>query len=149
MSTWHPTTQRQRSNRQNERTNQFYPASPSDSAVHGIAQPRRWKKRHRSQPRPTRSATPPPKGDKTHHVASHMASTIWHTVEFSRNRRAPGRISRSILGQPALLYRIPHPCQTGPVLRPLWSRQSASSDDSDLRSDRQGFLNPDRPACAG
>jgi hypothetical protein len=35
--------------------------------------------------------TPPRTGQNIHQIASHMASTIWHTVEFSRNRRASPR----------------------------------------------------------
>ena len=55
------------------------------------APPRRWKTRHLSQPRPTTHRPPHPNGPKHHQIASHMASTIWHTVEFSRNRRASPR----------------------------------------------------------
>src|SRR5688572_14238373 len=57
----------------------------------GIAPPRRWKTRHLSQPRPTTLQHPHPNRQKHHQIASHMASTIWHTVEFSRNRRASPR----------------------------------------------------------
>ena len=55
------------------------------------APPRRWKTRHLSQPRPTTLQHPNPNGPTHHQIASHMASTIWHTVEFSRNRRASPR----------------------------------------------------------
>ena len=78
-----------------KRLHRFNPASQSDSAVHGIA-PTEVEERHRSQPRPTTIHTPTHRA-RTLQIASHMASTIWHTVEFSRNRRAsiqvlqPGR----------------------------------------------------------
>ena len=40
---------------------------------------------------PPPSTPPPQTGQDIHQIASHMASTIWHTVEFSRNRRASPR----------------------------------------------------------
>src|SRR4051812_17386732 len=57
----------------------------------GPATPRRWRQRNLSQPRPTTQQHPHPNGQRHHQRASHMASTIWHTVEFSRNRRASPR----------------------------------------------------------
>ena len=72
-----------------KRLHRFNPASQSDSAV-SASPPTEVEERHPSQPRPThvrtlthRARTPP--------QTSHMASTIWHTVEFSRNRRASPR----------------------------------------------------------
>src|SRR6478752_8041997 len=86
MSTWHPNTKalKQPTKRNGptgstRRTNQIrlYVASPSTEV----------EERHPSQPRPTTINTPDHR-PRTSQIASHMASTIWHTVEFSRNRRA-------------------------------------------------------------
>ena len=61
--------------------------------------PTEVKERHPSQPRPTPINTPTQKAG-THQKASHMASTIWHTVEFSRNRRASFQAFQPVRRQP-------------------------------------------------
>ena len=81
-----------------KRPHRFNPADQSDSAVHGIA-PHGGEKRHRSQPRPTTINTPDQR-PRTSQIASHMASTIWHTVEFSRNRRASFQVLQPVRRQP-------------------------------------------------
>ena len=84
MSTWHPTTEAAE-----QPTHEMVPIRTVQIRLNfDAAPPRRWKTRHLSQPRPTTLQHPHPNGPKHHQIASHMASTIWHTVEFSRNRRA-------------------------------------------------------------
>ena len=61
--------------------------------------PTEVKERHRSQPRPTTIHTPTHRA-RTLQIASHMASTIWHTVEFSRNRRASLQAFQPVRRQP-------------------------------------------------
>ena len=61
--------------------------------------PTEVKERHRSQPRPTTINTPNHRPE-TSQIASHMASTIWHTVEFSRNRRASIQVLQPVRRQP-------------------------------------------------
>ena len=53
---------------------------------------------HLNQDPPPR-AHPPTKAD-TPTTTSHMASTIWHTVEFSRNRRASIQVLQPVRRQP-------------------------------------------------
>ena len=87
MSTWHPTTEAVK-----QPTHEMVPIRTVQIRLNfGPATPRRWRQRNLSQPRPTTLKHPNPNGPTHHQIASHMASTIWHTVEFSRNRRASPR----------------------------------------------------------
>src|SRR4051794_5856879 len=81
-----------------KRLHRINPASQSDSAV-SASPPTEVEKRHPSQPRPTTTHTPNQRPG-THTIASHMASTIWHTVEFSRNRRASIQVLQPVRRQP-------------------------------------------------
>src|SRR6478609_321515 len=51
--------------------------------------------RPNSEPRTSRGEDQAPVSTKTHQKAGHMASTTWHTVEFSRNRRSVVQTRRS------------------------------------------------------
>src|SRR3954471_12691004 len=68
----------------------------SDSAELWHRPPTEVEERHQSQPRPTTFSNHTPHGTRPPQIASHMASTIWHTVEFSRNRRASPRDRRDL-----------------------------------------------------
>jgi hypothetical protein len=86
MSTWHPTTEaaKQPTKRNGPDKDQ------SDSAEFGTA----FHGGRRTTPISTKThhlSNHTPNGTRPPLIASHMASTIWHTVEFSRNRRASPR----------------------------------------------------------
>src|SRR4051794_39630694 len=92
------TPPKQHGNRQNETANRFNPADQSDSAVRAPPSTE-VEERHPSQPRPTTINTPTHRADASQ-TTSHMASTIWHTVEFSRNRRASIQVLQPVRRQP-------------------------------------------------
>src|SRR5690242_1994754 len=86
MSTWHPTTKAAEQPTHETvpiRTNQI--RLNCGTAFHGGS--RNGTNLNQDPPH----QHPTPKRSRPHPQASHMASTIWHTVEFSRNRRASPR----------------------------------------------------------
>ena len=88
MSTWHPTTQSSEATD----TRNGPDKDRSDSAEFWHRTPTEVEDTTPISTKTHHPPTPPPRtGTRHHQIASHMASTIWHTVEFSRNRRASPR----------------------------------------------------------
>ncbi len=97
MSTWHPPTKAGR-----QPTHETAPKGQSDSAVKRRPDPRGW------------TSLLNLNQDPPHETArwTILASTTWHTVEFSRNRRASARAFRLFVRGFVVLHL------TGPSRRP-------------------------------
>src|SRR3954463_11219358 len=68
------------------------PSSPKESAPEHAPSPRTW------------ASTP---------MTGFFGTDFWHAVEFSRNGRAPVRVSRPVVGQPLHAMSGRPPCQSG------------------------------------